>query len=210
MPGKNTEKDSRRAQILQAAYDVAARSGLSRLTVRLVAARAKLSTGLVLFYFKTKDRLLGAVLSDMLKAPAPAPAVTGIARNESSVGRLFSLIRSEMKRTVSEPRRVRLFFEYFVKGFRDPAIRAKMRAEFGRYRDAFRPAAAAVLASEPKRFSDVSAGGLAAVAVGVVEGGAVQSAIDPAHFDVDEYLDATKDLLEHPGAKKAPGGARRP
>jgi AcrR family transcriptional regulator len=209
MPGKKAAKDSRRAQILRAGYDVAGRIGLGQLTVRLVATKARLSTGLVLFYFKTKERLLSGVLSAMLKTPAPPPAASGIARSESSVGRLFSLVRSELKKTVSEPRRVRLFFEYFAKGFRDPSIRAKMRTEFGRYRDAFRPAAAAVLASEPKRFADVSADGLASVAVGVVEGGAVQSAIDPANFDVDEYLAATKGLLEQPGANKAADTSRR-
>jgi hypothetical protein len=104
-----------------------------------------------------------------------------------------------MKRMLSEPRRIRLFFEYTVRGFRDPLIRARMRAELRRYREAFRSAAAAVVAAEPKRFAHVSAAGLAAVAVGVVEGGAMQSVTDPVNFDVDEYLTAAKGLLERPG-----------
>jgi hypothetical protein len=113
------------------------------------------------------------------------------------------LLQREIRRLSSEPRRIRLFFEYWVKGFRDPAIRTRMRTEFRQYRDAFRPTAAAVLASQPGRFAHVSAEGLASVAVGIIEGAAVQSAIDPAHFDVDEYLTAANGLLEKPGRSAA-------
>jgi TetR/AcrR family transcriptional repressor of bet genes len=199
MPGRKAAKDSRRAQILRAGYRVATRVGLDRLTVRLVAVRARLSSGLVLFYFKTKERLLGALLSDVLKDAAPPAVAKEVARSKSPIARLLSLIRSELKRMLSEPRRIRLFFEYSVRGFRDPLIRARMRAELRRHREAFRPAAAAVLASEPDRFAHTSAAGLAAVAVGVIEGGALQSVTDPASFDVEKYLAATKGLLEQPG-----------
>jgi hypothetical protein len=50
------------------------------------------------------------------------------------------------------------------------------------------------------------------VAVGVVEGFAVQAAIDPRNFDVDEYLDAAKDLLERPGksARSTGSGPTKP
>lgn len=200
MPGRKAEKDSRRAQILRAGYRVATRVGLDRLTVRLVAAKARLSSGLVLFYFKTKERLLAALLSDVLTAGAAPAVATGGARSKSPVARLLSLVRSEMKRMLSEPRRIRLLLEYTVRGFRDPLIRARMRAELRRYREAFRPAAEAVVASEPQRFAHVSPEGLAAVAVGVIEGGAMQSVTDPVHFDVDAYLTAAKGLLEQPGA----------
>jgi TetR/AcrR family transcriptional repressor of bet genes len=199
VPGRKAAKDSRRGQILRAGYRVATAVGLDRLTVRLVAAKARLSSGLVLFYFKTKERLVSALLGDVLKAGAAPAAAKGVAGRKSPVTRLFSLVRAELKRMLSEPRRVRLFFEYAVRGFRDPLIRARMRAELRRYREAFRPAAKAVVASEPQRFAHVSAAGLAAVAVGVVEGGAMQSVTDPVNFDVDEYLTAAKGLLERPG-----------
>lgn len=65
------------------------------------------------------------------------------------------------------------------------------------------PTAEAVLASEPGRFPHVSSEGLAAVAVGVIEGGAVQAAIDPRNFDGHEYLTAAQGLLE-PSGKRDP------
>ena len=59
------------------------------------------------------------------------------------------------------------------------------------------------MAADPDRFPHVSADGPAAVAVGVIEGGAVQSVIESGKFDVDEYLAAAKDLLDPP-AKREP------
>lgn len=203
MPGQRAASDSRRAQILRAGHHVASRVGLDRLTVRLVAAKAQLSSGLVHFYFKTKERLLTALLSDMLKATTVLHFTPAIARIKSPLAYLWSLLRREMITLTSEPRRTRLFFEYCVKGLRHPLIRTKMRAEFHRYREVFQPAAEAVLASEPERFRQVSAEGLAAVAVGVIEGCAVQSVIDPVNFDVDAYMTAAKGLLE-PSGERAP------
>jgi TetR/AcrR family transcriptional regulator, transcriptional repressor of bet genes len=197
--GQREPEDSRRAQILRAGYVVASRVGLDRLTVRLVAAKAQLSSGLVHFYFATKERLLAALLGDVLKTTAVVHEARDTARITSPLARLRALLGREITRLSSHPRRVKLFFEYWVKGFRDPLIRKKMRDEFRRYRTVFRPAAAAVLAAEPDRFPNVNADGLAAVAVGVIEGGAVQALTDPRHFDVKEYVAAAKGLLDEPG-----------
>jgi TetR/AcrR family transcriptional regulator, transcriptional repressor of bet genes len=202
MPGQKAAKDSRRAQIMRAAYHVASRVGLDGLTVRLVATKARMSSGLVHFYFKSKERLLAALLTDVLKASPVLYFKRDVAWIRSPLARLWSLIRREIIRLTSEPRRARLFFEYCVKGLRQPLFRTRMRAEFRRYREAFQPTAEAVLASEPERFPKVSAEGLAAVAVGVIEGCAVQSVIDPVNFDVDEYMTAAKGLLEQPVTTK--------
>ena len=67
MPGQKASEEARRMQILKAGYEVASRKGLDALTVRLVAHRAKLSTGLVLFHFKTKDQLIIALLDYVLQ-----------------------------------------------------------------------------------------------------------------------------------------------
>ena len=45
MPGKKALEETRREDILRAAYDVAARQGLEALTLRAVAARADVSHG---------------------------------------------------------------------------------------------------------------------------------------------------------------------
>lgn len=195
MPGRKASEETRREQILTAAYEVAARRGLEGLTVRLVAAKARLSTGLVLFHFKSKDQLVVALLDWLLATTTVLHVGSEIQAITSPLERLLALLRQEMDRLSSEPRRIRLFFEFWVLGGRHVRIGTKMRAELARYRGAFRPMAAAVLEAEPERFSQVSPDGLAGVAVSFIKGCAVQSMIDPEHFDIREYLMAAEGLL---------------
>jgi|SRR5665213_2060168 len=195
MPATKEPKELRRAQILQAAFEVATHRGLGGLTVRLVATSAGLSPGLVLFHFKTKEHLLVALL-DWLLATTTVLLVTADIPIGSPIERLLALVEREMDRLSSEPRRIRLFFEYWIVGIRSPGVRRKMRAELARYRSAFRPIAAEVLAADADRFAGVTPTGLAAVAVSFIKGCAVQSMIDPEQFDIAEYVRAAHALLD--------------
>lgn len=195
MPGQKASEEERRKQILRAAYHVASRHGLDGLTIRRVAARAGLSAGLVMFHFKTKAQLLASLLDWLLATTAVLEIGPGIAGVSSPLDRLLALLRQEMDRLGREPKRVRLFFEFWVLGTRRAEIRSKMRAELGRYREAFRPMAEEVLATEPACFEGVTADGLAAVAVSVIKGCAVQSVIDPRRFDIEQFLAAAQGLV---------------
>ena len=195
MPGNRAAEDVRRAQIIKAAYAVAASKGLDGFTVRDVARKAGISHGLVLFHFKTRQQLIIALLDWLLATTTVLHITDDIARITEPLDRLHGLLRTEMDRLSREPRRIRLFFEFWAKGIRHAAIRSKMRRELARYREAFRPIAGEVLASEPARFPDVSPEGLAAVAVSFIKGCAVQAMIDPEHFDIEEYLAAAQGLV---------------
>jgi TetR/AcrR family transcriptional repressor of bet genes len=195
MPGRKASEATRRSQILQAASDVAERRGLAALTVRHVAKRAGLSVGLVLFHFETKDALIIAVLDHLLATTTVLHMTDDIAAISSPRERLLALLRREMWRLSSEPRRIRLFFDFWALGFRHRRIRAKMQAELDRYREAFRPIADEVLRAEPARFAGVTADGLAAVSVSFIKGCAVQSMIDPKNVDIDGFLSATQSLF---------------
>ena len=50
-------EETRRQDIMRAAYDVAARQGLEAVTLGAVAARADVSHGTVVFHFKRKLQL---------------------------------------------------------------------------------------------------------------------------------------------------------
>lgn len=195
MPGRKASEETRREQIIRAAYEVAARKGLEGLTVRLVAARARLSPGLVLFHFESKNQLVVALLDWLLATTTVLHIGAEIERIGSPLERLLALLRQEMDRLSREPRRIRLFFEFWALGARHALIGTRMRAELARYREAFRPMAVAVLEAEPERFSHVTADGLAGVAVSFIKGCAVQSMIDPEHFDIREHLVAAEALL---------------
>ena len=165
------------------------------MTVRHVAERAGLSVGLVLFHFETKDALIIAVLDHVLATTTVLHMTDDIAAITSPREQLLALLRREMRRLSSEPRRIRLFFDFWALGFKHRRIRARMQAELDRYREAFRPIADEVLRVEPARFAGVTADGLAAVSVSFIKGCAVQSMIDPQNVDIDGFLLATQGLF---------------
>lgn len=195
MPGTKAPEPERREQILKAAYSVAAREGLDGTTILQVAAAAELSPGLVMFHFKSKRLLLLALLDWLLATTTVLHVGADIAALSSPLDRLIVLLRQEMHRLSREPLRIRLMFDFWSAGIRDEAVSAKLRAEFDRYREAFRPLAAAVLRAEPERFAGVTPDGLAAVSVSFIKGCAVQAMIDPERFDFAQYLAAAEGLL---------------
>jgi AcrR family transcriptional regulator len=208
MPGTRAAEAVRRGQIIKAAYAVAAAKGLDTLTVRDIARKAGISHGLVLFHFETKEQLVLALLDWLLETTTVLHITDDIARIPQPLDRLHALLHREMHRLSSEPRRIRVFFDFWAKGIRDPEIRSKMRGELDRYRDAFRPIAEEVLKSEPRRFAQVSAAGLAAVAVSFIKGCAVQAMIDPDDFDIEEFLAAADGLLGPLGTTAGKRSAR--
>ncbi len=195
MPGKRASETLRRQQILKAAHQVALVQGIDGLTVRAVAVRARLSHGLVLFHFKRKDQLVGALLDRVLAATLSLRVTEDVARMGGPLDRLRALLRQEVARLSGDPRQVRLFLEYWALGTRHRAIRRKISLALEHYRAAFRSLAEEVLQAEGPRFPGVTPEGLAAIAVSFINGCAVQAMIDPDRFDVGEYLAAVQGIL---------------
>ena len=193
MPGQKAAEATRREQILRAAYEVALRRGIDGLTVRAVAARARLSHGLVLFHFKRKDQLGLAQLDRVLEATVSLNLSSEIGAVPTPAGRLHALVRHEMRRLLQEPRRVRLLLEYWARGAHNAVIRGKISAGLERYRAAFQEIAETAPTAE--RGHAFTAEGVAAVAVSLIVGYPVQAIIDPDQIDLDEYLDAVQGIL---------------
>lgn len=195
MARRRAPEEVRREQILQAAFEVAAREGLAGLTVRSVAAEADVSHALVLFHFGRKKRLVLELLEWLLSTTSVLDVPEEVARLPRALDRLHALLQQEMVRLSREPRRTRLFFEYWALGARHEPIRARISAELERYRAAFRGNMEELLLAEPATFAGVTAEALAAVAVSWMQGGAVQAMNDPDHFDTDAYLAAVRGIV---------------
>lgn len=194
MPGTKVAEGLRREQIVSAAYGLAARGGLRAVTIREVARKAQVSTGLVIFHFRTKERVVLALLDFVLAKTTTLAIGADIETIADPLGRLVAVLRQEMKRLSTDPVRNRLFFEFWNEGMWNRAVRVRMQRDLDRYRAAFRPLAETVIAAEPERFADAKAEGLAAVAVSFVKGCAVQSMVEPG-LDVAGYLRAAETLL---------------
>lgn len=197
MPGTKIAEALRREQIVAAAYDLATRGGLRAVTIRDVARKGDMSTGLVIFHFGTKDHLVLALLDSVLAKTTALSVGPDIAEIPNPLDRLVALLRQEMARLSTEPKRNRLFFEFWNEGMWNRGVRVRMQRELDRYREAFRPMAEAVIATEPSRFAGVTPADLAAVAVSFIKGCAVQSMVEP-DLDVDGFLRAAETLLAAP------------
>jgi AcrR family transcriptional regulator len=188
MPGQKASEAERREQILKSAHEVALRRGIDGLTVRAVAARARLSHGLVLFHFKRKDQLGLALLDRVLATTVSLRIPDDIGAIPDPRERLQALFRHEMHRLSEAPRRVRLLLEYWARGTHNAVIRGRISSELDRYRAGFRSIAEEVLRTERGRSRRHTAAGMAAMAVSLIIGYPVQAMIDPAKLDLDEYL----------------------
>ena len=196
MPGQKATEATRREQILKAAYEVALHRGIDGLTVRAVAAKARLSHGLVLFHFKRKDQLGLALLDRVLTTTLSLRMPDDIGAIPRPRARLQALFRYELDRLSKEPRRIRLLLEYWARGGHNAVIRGKISAGLDNYRVAFRHIAEEALHIEDgRRGKGGTPAGLAATAVSLIIGYPVQAMIDPDHFDVAEYLAAVDGIL---------------
>jgi len=197
MPGERKSQATRREQILEAAYEVALRRGIDGLTVRAVAARARLSHSLVLFHFKRKDQLGLALLDRVLAGTLSLTLPDQIRSIPKPRQRLQALVRQELQRLSKEPRRLRLLLEFWTRGGHNAVIRQKIGAGLDGYRSAFQDLVSEM--SDGKAGPRGSSAGMAAVAVSLIIGHPVQAMIDPERIGVEEYLASVEGVLEHLG-----------
>jgi len=204
MVGRKVAEESRREDILRAAYDVAARQGIEALTLRAVAARADVSHGTVLFHFKRKSELLGNLLDRVLYATAILRVPDVVQQITRPSERMYAILRSEMDRLSTDPRHFRLFLEYWTIGVRNAPIRQRIRGALETYRSAFKVIASEVVNAELAQSANrghhandpVTIDGIAAVAVSLVHGCALQGVIDPKGFDVHQHFATAAQMLE--------------
>jgi AcrR family transcriptional regulator len=186
MPGEKAPEEYRRKDILRAAYDVAARQGVEALTVRAVAARAGVSHGTVLFHFSRRDALVASLLDSVLDATTVLRVPSDVEQLAQPADRMRVLLRTEMERLSGDPRHFRLFLEYWALGVRSAVIRRRVSEALERYRAAFRAIGQAIAPD----------GDVAAVAVSLIHGCALQALIDPKTFSVQQHIDTAARMLD--------------
>ena len=156
MPGQEAARDLRRQQILRAAYESLA----TRRARRTHDPRRGRKGGHLFCFISRPRRGYCWRCSTGCLRPRPFLCHTYIAQIPSPLDRLRRSQR-EMNRLSSEPRRIRVFFDFPAR--RNPqAHRSDSKtcaAELDRYREAFRPIAVEVLRAESERFAHVSADG---------------------------------------------------
>ncbi len=196
MPGEKIPEAERRAQLLEAARDLAVERGLAGVRMADVAKAAGVSKGLVFFHFENKDGLRLALLDRLLAGtvipyslPAPAPG-------QGAKEVVLAFLLEELRQIPERAGDFALFMEYWTIGLHAPAVRERLDRAIEAYRLALEPLARAVIAEEGGRLANVDPRDLSSAALALVEGAVLQAVVRPADFDADRLFDAIVALVE--------------
>ncbi|GAB2178554.1 transcriptional regulator BetI [Dongia sp. agr-C8] len=106
-------KEIRREQLIEATIDVIARKGFSELTLAEVAETAKLSTGIVNFYFKSKDALLNATLQSMVGEYRKRWRASIDAAPPSPAAKIAAMLEGDFQRLVASRKAVTVWYAFW-------------------------------------------------------------------------------------------------
>lgn len=106
-------KEVRRVQLIEATIDCIARKGFSELTLAEVAETAKLSTGIVNFYFKSKDALLIATLNHMVEEYRRYWRGNVEAAPPSPAARITAMLEGDFQRLVANRKTVTVWYAFW-------------------------------------------------------------------------------------------------
>jgi AcrR family transcriptional regulator len=190
-------EQARRDQILEAAFRIACRDRLEAVTGRRVAEEAGLSSGLVFFHFQNKDQLILSLLDWVIDGIVMTLSIAEAPPAERPREQLLAFIEERIARfgRARDREQIELFFDLWVMGTRNAGVRARLRSALGRYREALTPITRALIEAYPGRYGGATPEALAMVTTSLIHGSAVQAAMDPLSFDIDDFLTALRAVL---------------
>jgi len=164
-------------RILEAAKTIVAERGFSELTMTVLEQESGANRALVSYYFGDKAGLVAAIVDSLFSDP-DTELVEEIRESSNGSERTQRFIEWQ-ERVSSNDKVNRMLYELLPHALKDPAIRQRFADEYRLYRaidaDCLQPA--------PAELTDREAEALAAVTIAVVEGLAMQHALDPEGFD---------------------------
>jgi TetR/AcrR family transcriptional repressor of bet genes len=111
--GRKGVKDVRRAQLIEATIDSIARYGFARTTLGDVARQAKVSQGIVSFYFRSKQELLLATLRHMVGAYEAYSDAAVRRAGPSAAARLDAMIAADFDPAVASRKHVTVWYAFW-------------------------------------------------------------------------------------------------
>lgn len=123
----------RRALLADAGLEVLANDGARGLTHRAVDRAADVPQGTTANYFKTRDRLLGALADRVFERVAPEPArMAELDAVPPGVEASIAYIEYIVERTTREPAVMRALFELRLEASRRPELATSLHATLAR------------------------------------------------------------------------------
>jgi len=178
-----------REVILTAAGELFAELGFERTTMRAVAARADVDPALIHHYFGNKEGLVKAMIDSVFRddqQDAAAAMSTGTA--DDRLPRFVDGLR-----TISSSRSFRVFYDILPYALRNAGLRSRMARAYDSYRQIKRDWLRGT--DEPTLLEQEALLGVAELMTAVVDGLAIQEAIDD-EFDMRRAYAVLEFLLQ--------------
>jgi AcrR family transcriptional regulator len=190
MPKRTDLSEDRKSEILDAALEVFSEMGLSDASVDDVVRRSGLSKGTLYWYFKSKDRLVGALMKRFFTQELEKVRVfqqgPGLVRE-----RLLRYSRDVVAIIERMPRALTL--EFYAVAVRQKWVRKFLGELYARYCSEL----AAVIREgiEEGEFREVDAVQTAAAITGLCEGLILLWALEPNVFPFEKFFEASVRIL---------------
>jgi TetR/AcrR family transcriptional repressor of bet genes len=174
----------RRAEIVRATIRCLARDGYSALTMKRVAREARVSQGILHYYFTDKRAILVAALESVMTDLERRVAAAQSRGQKDARGRLQALVEACLRLAVEERAFWIVFVEFWGEMMHDRRLRDINAALYERTRRHIGAIVAQGVRAGRFRRVDVRRAG--AVILGLVDGVSLQLTFDPAAFSVAE------------------------
>ncbi len=179
-------------RILEAALEVLSEHKISGTRMRQIARQAEMSQGNLHYYFPSKDALFLNLLDHLLERFVQERKDTLSDANIRPILKL-SFILNQDRDIILRRKELDVFFDFWVQGTRDPAIREKITSLYARWRHDI-----SLVIDEGVRtglFNPRHAPLIPALLVSVMDGAALQYLIDPNAFDLDAYFTTAYEMI---------------
>jgi AcrR family transcriptional regulator len=180
-------------RLVAAARRVLARDGFGAITVEAVTAEAGAYRDSVRYYFGSKSGLIAAVV-DAISTDQSAESSRDVGELPPGPQRVHALVGAD-RRLAADSAAIQDFFRLLPHVLQDDDLRSRVAALYGWYREqyllAFGDAATEEASRELQNY--------ASLMVAVIDGLAIQKALDPGGVDLDDVFDLWERLLHSAG-----------
>jgi AcrR family transcriptional regulator len=198
LPTRVELSEQRKNEILDAALAVFSEVGLGEASVDDVVRRSGLSKGTLYWYFKSKDRLVGALMRRFFERELQK--VRSLKKDSGSVrDRLLHYARDVVGEMQRMPRA--LTFEFYAVAIREKSVRKFLGELYAQYCEELATVIREGIGQG--EFRQVNAWMLAAAMTGLCEGLILLWALDPKDFPFeDSFEGSVKTLLDGIAAER--------
>ena len=203
-PYRRQSLEHRREAMIAAALDLMAEGGAQAATVRAIAERAGITSGLIRHYFPSKDDLTRAAYGALMDRMTTESLAAIESASNDPAERLAAFVVAGLRPPVMAADRVQLWAGFLHQVRRDPMMRDVHEATYLAYRDRLQ----GLIEALPGKSDPTEARRLAIACNAVIDGLWLEGGTLPASFSVGEIerigLTAISAILNTPLPVPAP------